>query len=109
MKTDDDLVKSKSDNYPKGEELITKLNYKPNYTERTDYKHHQFLEQNMKSDFTNGQNKKELYVKTRNDWKRGHKQHKGSNLHNFSSSSIFSLSHDDTLKSGENRSKFGVC
>lgn len=106
MKTDDDLVKTANHESPRGDEFITKLNYKPNYTDRNEYKDDQIFENNFKTDFQNSnRNRIGLLQKTRNEAKHGHKHSRTSNLHNISGSSIFSLSRDETIKSGEQKSE----
>lgn len=106
MKTDDDLLNGRGSKYSRGEELVTKLNYKPNYTERLGYDEDKVLEGNLRTDFSGNHKTRGIDKKTRNEHKRGPKLiHKPSNLHNYSSSSIFSLSNDDTFKSFDLKSK----
>ena len=109
MKTDDDLARSTADSYKKEKELITQLNYQPSYTEREGYQEEPLLETGLKHDLVTSQRNTGLSKKTRNDYKRiGKLSHKHSNVNNYSSSSIFSLSQDETIRSGQYNSKYYV-
>lgn len=60
MKTDDDLARSSSDKYKRGGDLVTQLNYKPNYTERSGYQEDPLLESHMKTELSTSQRTKGL-------------------------------------------------
>jgi hypothetical protein len=84
----------------KNDPLDAKLDEHQNYTDRGEKFEKKKWVDGLKYDFEGKAKHRSIINKTRNDFRRGHK----GNQNNYSSSSIFSLSHDDTLRSHSNKS-----
>jgi hypothetical protein len=105
MKTDDDLAGS-SKNLSSPENKLEEVKQQRNYTEREWYEESKKFQRNLKGEFQEGKGR-HMGKKTRNELKRSGKGLRSSNPHDYSSSSIFSLSNDDTYKSLDKSSKLG--
>lgn len=104
MKPADEILRSPNQK-AKTSPLDEKLEQHQNYTDRSEQSEKKAWNDGIKYDFEGKAKHRSIANKTRNDFKKGHK----GNPNNYSSSSIFSLSHDDTLRSGSNKSNsFGV-